>query len=253
MPAPTLTLLRHATVVIAMGDQRILVDPMLDDAGAREPIANSPAPRRNPLVGLPAGWRATLAPVTAAVVTHLHADHLDDAATAYLREAGVPVFGQDEDLGTLRGRGLPDVRPIAGARSGGVGLRRTGGRHGTGELADLLAPVSGVVLDDGTARVYVAGDTVRCPEFEDALRAYDPTTIVLNAGGARFTEGDPITMTAADVAAVAGAHPSVPVVAVHTDAINHCLDTREVLRSELARAGVRNVLVPDDGETVALA
>ena len=42
------------------------------------------------------------------------------------------------------------------------------------------------------------------------------------------------------------------VIAVHMDAINHCVDTRAVLHAEIARAGVGNVLVPADGERVAL-
>ena len=33
--------------------RRLLVDPMLDPAGARPPVPNTPDPRPNPLVGLP--------------------------------------------------------------------------------------------------------------------------------------------------------------------------------------------------------
>jgi UDP-3-O-acyl-N-acetylglucosamine deacetylase len=41
-------------------------------------------------------------------------------------------------------------------------------------------------------------------------------------------------------------------VAVHLDAINHCVETREHLRAAIAEAGVTNVVVPEDGETVEL-
>jgi hypothetical protein len=104
--------------------------------------------------------------------------------------------------------------------------------------------VSGVVLAAGGARIHVAGDTVELPGWED------PAVLVLNAGGARFTGTANITMTAADVVAIAGAHPDTTVVAVHMDAVNHCLDTREVLRAAVERAGVENVVVPEDGERV---
>lgn len=249
-PALAVTLLRHATVIVTLGGQHVLVDPMLDAAGAREPIENSPEPRANPLVGLPASFAGHLAGATAAVVTHLHADHLDEDGMRWLAEREIPVFGQPEDLRTLADDGIA-ARDIGGD-VGGLRLHRTGGRHGTGALADMLGPVSGVVLDDGASRVYVAGDTVRCDAFDQALSEHDPAVVVLNAGGARFLEGEPITMTATEVVAIAADHPHRRFVAVHMDTINHCLDTRAVLRDEIQRAGVANVAVPEDGERAAL-
>ena len=68
---------------------------------------------------------------------------------------------------------------------------------------------------------------------------------VVDAGGARFLEGDPITMAPLDVAEVAACVPTV--VAVHVEAINHCL----VSRAEL-RATVPGLLVPEDRETLEL-
>jgi hypothetical protein len=54
------------------------------------------------------------------------------------------------------------------------------------------------------------------------------------------------------VATIARDHPDTLFIAVHMDAINHCLDTRAVLRAELERARATNVLVPEDGERVVL-
>lgn len=246
------TLLRHATVLVELGDERMLVDPMLDPPGARGPVAGTPAQRDNPLVALPPGADDLLARATAAVVTHLHADHLDEAGARWLAGARLPTFGQAEDVARLTELGVADVEPLGENRLGAVRLHRTGGRHGVGALADRLGPVSGVVLEHGPHRIYVAGDTVRCAELDAACARFEPTTIVVNAGGARFTEGEPITMTAADVAALATEHPAAAVVAVHMDAINHCLDTREVLRARLAADDVADVRVPGDGERVPL-
>lgn len=248
----TITLLRHATLVVEIGGQRILVDPMLDPAGARGPVAGTSQPRDNPLVDLPATAQAALADVTAAIVTHLHADHLDDEGARFLGGAGVPVFGQDGDLAVLADRGVPDAVAIGAGAIGEVLVHRTDGRHGVGAMAERLGPVSGVVLEHGDERIYVASDTVPCAAVDEAMRRHAPTTAVLNAGGARFLEGEPITMTARDVVAFAAAHPATTVVAVHMDAINHCVDTRAVLHAEIARAGAGNVVVPADGERVAL-
>ena len=46
-------LLRHATLLLDLGGQRLLVDPMLSPSGALVPIPNSGDPRPIPLVGLP--------------------------------------------------------------------------------------------------------------------------------------------------------------------------------------------------------
>src|SRR5215210_3156744 len=73
-----LTLVRNATLRLDMGGRRLLVDPMLDPAGARPPIAGTPEPRPNPLVGLPRPAAEIAADLDAVLVTHLHADHLDD-------------------------------------------------------------------------------------------------------------------------------------------------------------------------------
>ena len=87
-----------------------------------------------------------------------------------------------------------------------------------------------------------------CDEVAAALDAHAPDVVVVNAGGARFTDGDPITMTADDVVAVARHAPGAPVVAVHLEAINHCLETRADLHQRLHAEGLEGrVTVPEDG------
>ncbi|CAA9471215.1 MAG: hypothetical protein AVDCRST_MAG25-2057 [uncultured Rubrobacteraceae bacterium] len=243
-------LVRHATLVVAVGDRTVLVDPMLSPPEAMPPIQNTPNERRNPLVGLP---ELDLSAVDAVLVTHTHADHFDEAAAAKLRK-DLPILCQPEDEDKFTSDGFSDVRPVTDSLSwGNVELSRTGGRHGTGEIGALMAPVSGFVLrSPGEPALYVAGDTIWCPEVEEALEAHRPGVVVVNAGAARFNEGDPITMNAEDVAEVVRHAGGATVVAVHMEAINHCLLGRGELRSSLNGMGIsEGVLVPEDGETVA--
>ncbi len=132
----------------------------------------------------------------------------------------------------------------------GIELHRTGGRHGTGEIGTRMAPVSGFVLRvPGEPTLYIAGDTIWCPEIEDALREHRPDVVVVNAGAARFNEGDPITMTAGDVAEVVRHAGGAAIVATHMEAINHCLLGRDELRSNLVESeAYGRVSIPADGE-----
>src|SRR3954453_23862365 len=219
--AMRLRLIRHATLELDYGGRRLLVDPMFDPAQAREPVGKTPNDRRNTLVELPEPAEEVAARAELVLVTHLHADHLDDTAVTLLK-SDRPVLCQPEDAETLRERGFTDARAVEDTLEvDGLSVTRTGGRHGTGEIAEMLAPVSGFVLRaDGEPTVYIAGDTIWCDEVRDALDEHRPDVVVVNASGARFNEGDPIVMTAEDVAAVAGHTPDAHVVPAHLEAIN---------------------------------
>ncbi|MGH3037194.1 MAG: MBL fold metallo-hydrolase [Gaiellaceae bacterium] len=236
-----ITLVRNATLLVEVAGRRLLVEPMLDDPGARPPVEDSPNPRRNPLVPLPFPAEEVVRGLDAVVVTHLHQDHFDETG-ARLLPRDVPVFCQPEDEGRLAGLGL-DARSVADELDwDGLRLVRTAGRHGHGEVAEALGPVSGFVMDG----LYIAGDTIWCPEVEEAIERYSPQVAVVNGSGACFVGGKPLVMTSADVREVAARVPTV--VVVHLQAIDHCLETRAEVR-----AAVPGALVPEDGETIELA
>jgi hypothetical protein len=104
-----------------------------------------------------------------------------------------------------------------------------------------MGPVSGWIVDG----VYIAGDTIWCDEVADALARHRPRAIVVNGGGARFNEGDPIVMNVEDVRRVRAATDAT-VVVVHLETANHCPERRDAYRA------LEGVVVPDDGETLAL-
>ena len=232
------TLVRNATLIVELAERRILVDPMLDDQGARPPVENTANPVRNPTVPLPFPAEQVVGRLDAVLVTHRHRDHLDERGAA-LTPRDVPVFCQPEDEEALRELGL-DARPVADELHwDGLRIARTPARHGSGAIAEALAPVSGFVLDG----LYLAGDTVWYEGVDEAIARHRPRVAVVNAGGASFLEGGPIVMGVGDVREVAARVPTV--IAVHLEAMNHC----PLTRAELA-AAVPGVLVPRDGETV---
>ena len=233
-----ITLIRSATIVVEVAGRRILVDPMLDDVGARPPIEQTRNQVRNPTAPLPFPAEDVVRGLDAVIVTHRHRDHLDAKAEELLPR-DVPVFCQPEDEAALREVGLDARRVDDTLTWDGLVIIRTPARHGSGRMAELMAPVSGFVLDD----LYLAGDTVWYDAVEETIARHEPRVAVVNAGGAEFVEGGLIVMGIDDVREVAARVPTV--IAVHMEALNHCFLERETLRRT-----VPGVLVPEDGETV---
>ncbi len=250
-------LLRHSTIIINIAGLKILVDPMFAAARTADPITNSGNALRNPLVDLPLDEEMLgelIGTIDSVIVTHLHNDHWDARARELLPKS-VPIFCQPEDSTRIEEAGFEAVYPVLSTIEWqGMQLIRTGGQHGHGKIGELMAPVSGFILQAaGKPGIYIAGDTLWCTEVAQAVEHYEPEVIVLNAGAAQFIEGGPITMTADDVITVANAQPEAAVIAVHMEAINHCLMSRAELKAALAEAGVASrVLVPEDGETLAM-
>lgn len=253
-------LLRHATTLLQFGGHNFIVDPMLSPAGAMDPVPGVPSTGRNPLVELPFeraagnGLEEILDCLDAIIVTHLHRDHFDPAATAMLPHE-IPLFCQPGDGPAIRSAGFEDVREIKhGAEWLGVRLNRTGGCHGRGKIGEKMGPVSGFVLQAaGEAVLYITGDTIWCDPVSEALIAYKPQAIIAYAGEARFASGDPITMGAADVAVLAGHAPGAQIIAVHMEAWNHCRLGRRELKACLAKEGLAGrVAVPGNGEIMEI-
>jgi L-ascorbate metabolism protein UlaG (beta-lactamase superfamily) len=235
-----LTLVRSATIILDLGGVRLLVDPMLDDVGARPPVENTDNDRRNPLVPLPLPIEEIVRNLDAILVTHLHRDHFDDGAAAHLPR-DVPLFCQPEDEQRLRVFDF-DATPLVDCMTfQGLRITRTRGQHGTGEVARALGPVSGFVIDD----LYLAGDTIWYADVEETIARHRPRVAIVNGSGARFIDSDPLVMTTDDIREVVRRVPRV--VVVHLEAINHCPDSREFVRAEVPEA-----VVPDDGETIPI-
>lgn len=247
-------LVRNATALIRYGGRTLLLDPFLSPAGALPAFTNTPNPRPNPLVELPMPAAQVVAGVDATLLTHLHVDHWDPVARELLPKDR-PIFVQPADHERVTRTGFTAARPVESVLTWeGITIARTGGRHGRGDVGQRMGTVSGYVLARaGQPTIYIAGDTTWCPEVADALEAHAPDVIVVNAGAAQFLEGGLIIMGLGDVVEVCRAAPRATVIAVHLEAVNHCLLTRADLTEGLRRAGVRSpVHIPRDGEDLTL-
>ena len=78
---------RNATIIAEYGGKKILVDPMLGKKGSMPPFPFSRNQHlRNPLHELPFPVEEMLKGVDAVLLTHLHDDHIDEAAYEIIPE-----------------------------------------------------------------------------------------------------------------------------------------------------------------------
>lgn len=182
---------------------------------------------------------SSLLDIDAVIVTHLHRDHFDEVAIQRLAKH-ISVFCQLADKNSLIQHVFTQVLSVDDrCYWQGIQIIRTGGQHGTGELAQKMGPVSGFVLQvEEEPSLYIVGDSVCCQEVEEALQQYRPEIAVVNAGAAQFLEGDPITMDVEDLLQMSLACPTLQVIAVHMEAWNHCLLTRAKLRKWVKEKGL---------------
>ncbi|MBX7152224.1 MBL fold metallo-hydrolase [bacterium] len=247
--------IRHATLILEIADQKILIDPMLSPKETMDPVANAVNNFRIPMVDLPID-EATLSQwlnsLTAIVVTHTHRDHWDAKAIQILPK-NLPLFCQPSDESVIKNQGFTDVRVIQGYVDWkGITITRTGGQHGTGEIGRKMGTVSGFIFQtDQAPALYVAGDTIWCNEVADALRRFLPKHVIVNAGAAQFLTGGPITMDTNDIAQVCKAMPEAEIIAVHMDTVNHCLLKRTDLKT-FAEKEKLNIRIPLDGQKIEL-
>ncbi|MEW5734652.1 MAG: MBL fold metallo-hydrolase [Thermodesulfobacteriota bacterium] len=254
-----LQLLRNATVVLNPAGGRILVDPCLSPKGGIPPFTlfRRP-PRLNPVKDLPENAAAALSGVNAALISHFrfgHLDHLDPTGLRFLKKNGIPAFCSLRDQKALAKKGVAAVGvPFdSWAECLGGRIRAVPAVHGYGLIGKLMGPGVGFLLRfPGEPSLYIAGDTVLTDGMRRVLEEERPEVCVINAGGAVLDIGRPILMPIDEVMEFVGLAPG-KVVAVHLEALNHCVTTRDMLRSRLQSSGLAGkVLIPEDGETISL-
>lgn len=250
--------IRNATVVVELGQRRILVDPMLAPKGALPPLKFSGGMVRNPTVGLPTEAEVALQGITHCLITHCqkgHFDHLDRAGKAWLRERQIPVICTPHDAPHLAAKGL-NVQPLK-LNEQGVGaffegqVRTVRCVHGRGFVGSLMEHGVGYFIEmPGEPSLYLSGDTLLTPTIAEFVLARQPAVSVVPAGGARFDMGGDIIMGVEDVLEFARLSEGL-VVANHLEAISHCPVTRQALARAAQHAGVADRLhIPADGATI---
>jgi L-ascorbate metabolism protein UlaG (beta-lactamase superfamily) len=112
-----------------------------------------------------------------------------------------------------------------------------------------MRPGAGYFIElAGDKTIYISGDTVMTSTVKHVLNDLRPDISILNAGTAILDFGRPILMSINEQLEFIRTAPG-KVIAVHLDAFNHCLTTREILRDAVSKEGLSDkVMIPADGE-----
>lgn len=250
---------RNATTLVTFGGKKFLVDPMLSDKESFEGFPGTARSEiRNPMVALPLSID-TIVDVDAVIVTHLHPDHWDEVAINCVPKS-LPFFAQNEhDAEILQAQGFTNVSVLSDTSSfSSVSLIKTQGQHGSDRayenpmMAEILGDAAGVVLQHPSEKtLYLVGDTIWRDSVERDYEKYEPGVVILNAGYAHALGFGPIIMGKEDVLKTHFALPDAQIVAVHLEAINHCLLSRDELREYVHANQIDAfVSVPADGESL---
>jgi L-ascorbate metabolism protein UlaG (beta-lactamase superfamily) len=154
------TWIGHSTVLLEVDGVRLVTDPVLRRRVAHlRRLANEPADD-------------AVAAVDAALISHLHYDHLDFASLRRLGRSTVVVAPKGAGA-LLRRRGFHAVNELQAGEELGVGevaVQATPAEHDGRRTRFVTRAVAVGYLVTGSARVYFAGDT----DLFEGMRAIAP-------------------------------------------------------------------------------
>ncbi len=261
MTALRLTHVGGPTVLVRIGDWRILTDPTFDPPGGRYRFGWGTGSTKTAGPFLAA---VDLPPLDAILLTHdHHDDNLDAAGRALLPGAGT-VLTTLSGAGRLGGgaRGLAPWSSTVLEAPGrpAIEVTATPCRHGPPLSRALVGDVVGFALrregDDGA--LWITGDTVLYDGVREVAGRVPVDVAVLHLGGVRFGITGPLryTMTARDAVELCGLVQPRVVVPVHYEGWRHFRESRSAVEQAWAGAPPdfrRRVRWLPPGEEVGIA
>ena len=247
--------IRNATLKIKYGGITFLIDPWFQDQGtgfSAKAVKPEMQGIKCPMNALPDAPERILTDVDYCLVTHLHFDHF---SLDYLPVDLRIIAQNDEDAEKIREMGFAYAAAFESdsLTIGGVVIHKTKAIHGESEeIVQKMGEVCGYVFEaPGEKCLYLAADTVYCPEVEQTIRSYHPEVMILNCCEATTPLGR-LIMNLSDVEKVCQAAPHAIVMASHLDSVNHALLTRKDIKKFADRRGLSMLRVPEDGECTTI-
>ena len=257
---------RNATLKINYGGLTFLVDAWLIGRGKFGSFSEVPGfpfkaveNTKNyipmPICELPEPVEKILADVDFYLLTHVHPDHIDlnfsDGTVGAPLDKNVPIIAQnDEDAAILKKSGFKDIKILSAdsIQLGKVKLTRTPALHGK---INPMCDACGVIFQaENEKTLYLAGDTIWFDGVKQTLKKFNPDVVVMNTCAAELIGYGRLIMNDEDVDCVAQTVPNAKLVLSHMDNVSHASITREQMRGFMAKRGIENYFMPNDGEVL---
>lgn len=255
-----ITQIRNATIIVKYNDTKFLIDPWLGPKDYMEGFeAGINSHIRQPRVELPCSIKK-ITEADAIIITHVHPDHWDEYAKNSI-DKNKQIFVQSEsDKKFMLSEGFKNIEIISsfGTNYKGITLFKTTGQHGRREIVEPICrmvnmpyDIMGVVFkSENEKTLYIAGDSIWCSEISEAIDKFHPDIIIVNACGATIMNGEHIIMNKEDVYEVVKKSPNSKIIASHMDAVSHLSVTRKDLYKLIQEKDIKNLLIPEDGQTI---
>ena len=228
-----------ATLLLEIGEKRLLTDPALDAAGQRYVFRVGLASTKTEQPALPAGG---LLPLDAVLVSHdHHADNLDAEGRKLLPAAGrvlTTVSGARRLGGNAHG-----LAPWESVLLGDLTVTAVPARHGPPGIELVDWETTGFVLEwpgQKKGALYISGDTTWFPGISEIGRRFKIGTAILHLGGVKFPLTGPLryAFTAEGAVKAAEALGRPQVVPVHYAGWTHFAEPREKFEQAFRDAGL---------------
>lgn len=247
--------IRNATLKIVYGGIAFLVDPWLQDQGtgfSAKAVKPEMQGIKCPMNALPDSPENILRDIDYCLVTHLHFDHF---SSDYLPRDLRIVAQNHEDADKIREIGFENTVAFESEllTIGGVSIHKTKAIHGDNDKAvEKMGKVCGYLFEAPDEKcLYLAADTIYCPEVEQIIRKYHPDAIILNCCEATTPLGR-LIMNLPDIEKVCQAAPQSIVIASHLESVNHALLTRGDIIAFANKRSLSGIRVPENGELITL-
>jgi L-ascorbate metabolism protein UlaG (beta-lactamase superfamily) len=230
------------TVLIELGDWRLLTDPTFDAPGKRYFFGWGTTSRKLAGPAIPA---ADIGPIDAVLLSHdHHGDNLDPAGRELLPSAGVVVTtasGARRLGGSARGLEPWQTTRLEAPGRPAIEITATPCRHGPPLSHPIVGDVVGFALGwEGQEHgvLWISGDTVLYDGVRSVADRLDVDTALLHLGGVRFPVSGPVryTMTARDAVDLCGLIQPRVAIPIHYEGWKHFRQGREAIETEFANA-----------------
>ncbi|HTK11606.1 MAG TPA: MBL fold metallo-hydrolase [Ktedonobacteraceae bacterium] len=242
-----LTHIGGPTILIEIGQLRILTDPTFELAGYQY----SAGPQTIKKTASPALPASTVGVVDAILLSHdQHGDNLDPAGRASLAQAKevltTPV-GAQRLGGNVRGVPAWETITLSGVDGQEVRVTAMPARHGSEEIKEATGDVAGWMLEwKGQRRgtLYISGDTVFFKDLEEIVRRYQIGVALLHCGAARAQRFGPshLTFTGVEGAQFAKLAGEATIIPIHYEGWSHFSEGRDEIEQAFIAAGLEKRL-----------